>query len=103
MTSQQAKQRLYDMGADLVGIAGMDRFDGAPQGFHPADVLQGCRSVIVFAKRFLRTALDCNTTVPYTSVRNLLSSILNVCCGEFIIRCNRCLAVCPMCFCASPK
>lgn len=103
MTSQQAKQRLYDIGADLVDIARMDRFDGVPQGCYPADVLQGCRSVIVFAKRFLRAALDCNTTVPYTSVRNLLSSIMNVCCGEVIIRCNRYPTVCPMCFCASPK
>ena len=77
MTSQQVKQRLYDMGADLVGIAGVDRFDGAPQGFHPADVLPDCRSVIVFAKRFLRATVDCKTTVPYTIVRNLLSSMMD--------------------------
>ena len=77
MTSQQVKQRLDDMGADLVGIADLSRFDSAPQGFHPADVLPGCRSVIVFAKRFLRATLDCNTTVPYTIIRNLLSSMMD--------------------------
>lgn len=77
MTSQQAKQRLYEMGADLAGIAGIDRFDGAPEGYHPTDVLPGCRSVIVFAKRFLRATMECSNTVPYTIVRNLLSSMMD--------------------------
>lgn len=77
MDSQQIKQRLMRMGADLVGIAGINRFDGAPEGFHPADAMPGCRSAIVFAKRFLRASLDCSTTVPYTIVRNLLSSKLD--------------------------
>jgi epoxyqueuosine reductase QueG len=65
------------MGADLVGIAAMDRLDGAPQGFHPRDVMPGCKSVVVFAKRFLRSTMDCNSTVPYTIVRNLLSSMMD--------------------------
>ncbi len=77
MDSSQVKQRLYHAGADLVGIAGIDRFVGAPEGYHPTDVLPGCRSVIVFVKRFLRATLDCNSTVPYTVVRNLLSSMMD--------------------------
>ncbi len=77
MDSGQVKQRLYDMGADLVGIAGMDRFDDAPEGYHPLDVFPGCRSVVVFAQRFLRATMDCGNTVPYTIVRNLLSSMMD--------------------------
>jgi len=77
MDAQQVKKRLADMGAELVGIAGIDRFDGAPEGFHPSDVFPACRSVIVFAKRFLRATIECNTTVPYTIVRNLLSTMMD--------------------------
>lgn len=73
MDSEEVKERLYGLGADLCGIAGMDRFDGAPRGFHPKDVLPDCKSVIVFAKRFLAGTLSCSSTVPYTVVRNILS------------------------------
>ena len=47
MTTQEVKQRLYDLGADLCGIASIDRFNGAPSGYHPLDVLPTCQSVIV--------------------------------------------------------
>ncbi|WP_207717315.1 epoxyqueuosine reductase [Anaerosporobacter faecicola] len=67
------KETLKELGADLCGIASMDRFDEAPKGFHPRDVLPSCESVIVFAKRFLSGTLACNTTIPYTIVRNVLS------------------------------
>lgn len=73
MNAKEVKSRLFDLGADLCGIAGADRFGGAPQGFHPRDVLPGCQSVIVFAKRFLAATARCKTTVPYTVVRNILS------------------------------
>jgi len=65
------------MGADLCGIASIDRFDQAPHGFHPCDVLPTCKSVVVFAKQFLSGSLYCNTTVPYTIIRNMLSDKLD--------------------------
>jgi hypothetical protein len=37
------------LGARLVGIASADRFEGAPQGFDPRDILPGARSVVVVA------------------------------------------------------
>lgn len=73
MNSNDVKERLSDLGADLCGIASIDRFKDAPKGFHPRNVLPNCRSVIVFANRFLAGTLACNTTVPYTVVRNILS------------------------------
>ncbi len=73
MDSVEIKTRLYRFGADLCGIANVDRFEDAPKGFHPKDVLPTCKSVIVFANRFLAGTLSCNTTVPYTIVRNVLS------------------------------
>ena len=38
-------------GADLVGIAPVNRFEGAPQGHKPEDLLPGARSVVAMAKR----------------------------------------------------
>lgn len=73
MDSVEVKKRLIDLGADLCGIASVDRFVNAPKGFHPNDVLPNCKSVIVFAKRFLAGTLYCKSTVPYTIVRNILS------------------------------
>lgn len=73
MDSEEVKKRLISLGADLCGIAGIDRFGGAPAGFHPKDVLPDSKSVIVFAKRFPAGTLSCKSTVPYTIVRNILS------------------------------
>ena len=77
MLSSDVKQILYNMGADLCGIASIDRFGEAPKGFHPCDVLPSCKSVVSFARQFLTSSLHCNTTVPYTIVRNMLSDELD--------------------------
>ncbi len=75
--AKEVKRVLYDMGADLCGIASIDRFDGAPEGFHPRDVLPSCQSVVVFAKKFPVGTLQCKTPVPYTISRNMLADILD--------------------------
>ncbi len=86
MNSSEVKEYLKNMGADLCNIAAVDQFGMAPEGFHPTDVLPGCKSIIVFAKRFLAGTLACKTTVPYTIVRNMLSDQLDkiavIFCGE---------------------
>jgi epoxyqueuosine reductase QueG len=38
-------------GADLVGIAPVERFEGAPQRHKPEDILPGAKSVVAMAKR----------------------------------------------------
>jgi epoxyqueuosine reductase len=38
-------------GADVVAVAPVDRFEGAPQGHRPEDLLPGGRSVAAMAKR----------------------------------------------------
>ena len=77
MLSSDAKQILYDMGADLCGFASIDRFYEAPKGFHPCDVLPSCKTVVAFAKQFPTSPLQCSSTVPYTIVRNMLSDVLD--------------------------
>ena len=85
MTSEEVKERLFVLGADLCGIASIDRFKDAPEGFHPRDVLPTCKSVITFANRFLASTLFCNTTVPYTIVRNILSDKMDKIAVQFCV------------------
>ena len=74
MTSTDVKQLLFSLGADLCGIAGMDRFSTAPEGYHPLDVMPSCKSVIAFACRIPAGSLMCHSSAVYTRVRNSLGS-----------------------------
>jgi epoxyqueuosine reductase len=72
-TSEDIRSRAREWGADLCGIAAADRFTAAPESYRPADVLPGCRSVVIVARRFLRSTLSAESTIPYTVIRNYLS------------------------------
>ncbi len=72
-TSADIKSKARELGADLCGIAAADRFSGAPASYRPADVLPGCKSVVIVARRFLTSTLDSSSTIPYTVIRNYLS------------------------------
>lgn len=88
-TSQEVKNTFFRLGADLCGIASIDRFCDAPEGFHPRDVLPGAQSVIAIAKRFPASTLRCATTVPYTIIRNYLSAELDRITCEFCVEMDR--------------
>ena len=60
------------MGADFCGIAPVERFDAAPLGFHPKDIYDKCRTVLVFAKRLPVESLFAVSCIPYTHVNNLI-------------------------------
>ena len=69
ITSADIKAYAAELGADLCGIASIDRFYDAPEGFHPSDVLNETQSVISFACRIPETSLFVNSPSPYD--RNL--------------------------------
>jgi epoxyqueuosine reductase len=46
------------MGASLVGVAPVERFDGAPTGHHPAELLPGAQTVLTFGMRILDRVMD---------------------------------------------
>lgn len=50
ITAETVKRFALDKGASLVGVAPVERFKGAPDGHHPADILASTRSVVVCAK-----------------------------------------------------
>lgn len=77
ISSAEVKDIVRSLGADLCGIATVDRFSEAPEGFHPLDVFPACKSVISFAVRFPAGTLACKTPIPYTRVRNTITPKLD--------------------------
>lgn len=77
LTSHKVKAMARDLGAELCGIAGIDRFQAAPAPAHPCQALPACRSVVVVARRFPLSTTACDSTIPYTIVRNQLTAILD--------------------------
>ncbi len=85
INSNEIKKILYDLGADLCGIAPIERFKNAPDGFHPKDVFSECKSVVVFAKRTPSASMLSGNRVVYTHVTTstfmeLDRICLNACC-----------------------
>ncbi len=57
MNAEQVKQYARERGADLVGVASIDRFQSLPPEQNPLSIFPECRSVIVVGRRILRGAL----------------------------------------------
>jgi epoxyqueuosine reductase len=56
--TQKVVDTLLEWGADLVGIAPVERFDDAPEGHRPTDFLPECRSVISIALHLFQGMAD---------------------------------------------
>ena len=70
LTSELVKEYGYSAGARVVGIASAADFGLAPEGFRPADQLEGCRSVIVLGDPSPKEVLS--SISEYTANRNAL-------------------------------
>jgi len=73
MTAHEIKSTAFDLGADLCGVASVDRFSSAPKGFHPNDIYGDCHSVLVFAKRLPAGSLFASSCIPYTYINRLIT------------------------------
>jgi epoxyqueuosine reductase QueG len=71
--SKDIKDIIRSLGADLCGIAPVERFNEAPKGFHPKDIYKDSKSVVVFAKRLPVESLFATSCVPYTYVNNIIT------------------------------
>ena len=65
MNAKMLKSLAVKAGVDLCGIAPVERFREAPEGFRPADIYPSAKSVFVFAKRVPQAALLSRSPVPY--------------------------------------
>lgn len=66
------KKIAMENGADLFGIAPVERFVEAPKGFHPIDIYKKTKSVIAFAKRIPSESLFAESCIPYTHINTLV-------------------------------
>ncbi|MBQ8758425.1 MAG: epoxyqueuosine reductase [Clostridia bacterium] len=57
MNAQQIKELAYQCGADLCGIASLDRFEGAPANMDPRYIMPEAKSMIVMGFRVMRGSL----------------------------------------------
>ena len=57
MTKEEIKALAKSLGADLVGIASMDRFEGAPKEMDPRYIMPEAKSMIVMCFRVMRGSL----------------------------------------------
>src|SRR4030042_5439672 len=73
MTANEIKSTALELGADICGIAPVDRFFSAPKGFHPNDIYNECKSVLAFAKKLPTESLFASSCVPYTYINRLIT------------------------------
>ena len=94
ITREKVKEIMFSLGADLCGIASIDRFGDAPKGYHPLDVLPTCESVISFGCRFPIGTLICKSAIPYTRVRNSITPKMDAIALDFCIEMEKNQIVC---------
>ena len=86
MTAEQFKEMAKALDTDLCGIASVDRFEEAPEGFRPQNIFSETKSVIVLAKRFPEGVFSSKSPVPYTfACEVILREVFRITC-EFALK-----------------
>jgi len=70
--TNEIKKIANKFGADLCGIASIDRFENAPIGFHPKDIFPENQSIISIACKTLESTIDLTNPIPYSTVENII-------------------------------
>jgi epoxyqueuosine reductase len=73
----EIKRFCYDFGADVCGIANIKRFSEAPKGFHPADILPTCKSVIVFGLALPKGLTKVDSRLIYGHFNNAVTGYVD--------------------------
>ena len=68
MTNKEIKKLCRSFGADLVGVASVERFVNAPKGYHPTDVMPTAKSVISLGMVLPKDILEQDIRT-YTDIR----------------------------------
>jgi len=81
----KVKEFVLSKDADLVGIASVSRFDGAPDGHKPEDILPDAKTVIVCAKRFPNSVVMAGPATSYQHMMTILYNQLDLIAYEMAI------------------
>lgn len=87
LTSTEVKNITAELGANLCGIAVVDRFSDSPKGYHPTDVMPTCQSVIVLAVQFPEQALQVDM-LAYTQERNRMAEVVDAIANSLVEELN---------------
>ncbi len=68
---REIRQVVLSLGADACGFAAVDRFEDAPEGFHPRDIYPDCRGVVVFLKRMPKGLAQVSPRIAYHHFSNM--------------------------------
>jgi len=76
------KSLVMKCGVDLCGIAPVERFREAPEGFRPTDIYPLAKAVLVIAKRVPQAALLSGSPVPYKFTSDVvLDEVFRITCN----------------------
>jgi epoxyqueuosine reductase len=82
MNADMVKNMALKSGVDLCGIAPVERFHEAPDGFRPGDIYPSAKSVVVIAKRVPQAALLSRSPVPYKFASDVvLDEVFRITCN----------------------
>jgi len=86
ISADSVKKIAFELGADVCGIAPVERFREAPKGFGPADIYADTKSVVVIARRFPEGPFLSNSMIPYVVTNDaVLREVIQISCSI----CNR--------------
>lgn len=71
LTSENIKKRAFELSAHGCGIASIEWFKSAPEGFSPKDVYSKCKNVISFFSQMPKGAIMAEKPIPYTHAYKL--------------------------------
>ena len=67
MTKDEIKALAKSLGADIVGITSMDRFEGAPKQMDPRYIMPEAKSMIVMGFRVTLSQVRCTSKIRRSS------------------------------------
>ncbi len=71
---EKIKQEILVYGADVCGVANIERFADAPEGFSPKDIYGECKSVIVFGKSLSKGLMKVDSRLIYGHFNSFICS-----------------------------
>lgn len=77
MNSNDIRELVYSLGAEVCGMAEATSFVDAPAGFHPKDIYPDAKTVIVYGRQNSKAVFDLKTNTPYTFERNKLLALMD--------------------------